>query len=248
VPSLEEALGLFQSNRLFSGAWGDNENRRQTRTQCILTFISQTFDASKCAKGSVNVGKYDEWTRKTFPTGITGGRKRYLSEEGTVVEGCRRSHVGQQFISVFMSIAEFALLLDKNKDGTFPHRRAEEVWNALYRKGLISVTFCARKWAVCREEMVRSGVIAITDRNYGPERAMKWEEGRFFPGLGLWKREKQVSLMVPIRQEKKTEEQRHNTLLYTQPEKMRRHDRRGNPRPPPLNCWQLLKTKPDDDR
>jgi hypothetical protein len=236
VPSLEQALCLFQSNRLFSGAWGDNENKRKTRTQSILTFISQTFDASKCAKGSVNVGKYDEWAKKKFPNGFTGGRKRYLNQEGKVVRGCRRSHVGPTFISVFMSIAEFALLIDKNKDETFPHKRAEQVWNALYLRGLISVKFCARKWAVCREEMVRCGVIVITDRNYGPERAMKWEEGRFFPGLGLWKGEKQVSLMGPSKLEKKNNrETRHNTLLYTQPANMRRHGGEGHARPPPLN-------------
>jgi hypothetical protein len=234
---VEEGLALIREHRLFNGAWAENESKRRSRTDSILTFISQTFDASKCENGSVNVGKYDEWAKNKFPNGFTGRRKRYLNEDGKIVCGCRRNRVGPRFISVFMSIAEFALLTDKNKDGSFPHKRAEKVWNALNLKGLISVKFCARKWAVCRESLVQHGIIEMTDRNYGPERAMKWEAGPFFPFLGLWQGEKQVSLSVPLRVEKKRVEERHNTLLYMQPGKLTGVDGKSMPRPPPEEMW-----------
>jgi hypothetical protein len=61
---------------------------------------------------------------------------------------------------------------------------------------------------------------------------MKWEVGPFFPFLGLWKGEKQHSLMVPLRVEKKREEERHNTLLYMQPGKLAGGHEKGMPRPP----------------
>jgi hypothetical protein len=123
----------------------------------------------------------------------------------------------------------------------------------------VSVKFCARKWAVCRESLVRHEIIAIPDRSYGPGRAMKWEVGRFFPFLGLWKGEKQLSLSVPLQfekkwvmkpffqflsqtepffsiplgLEKKREEEIHNTLLYKRPGKMTGGHEKGMPRPPP---------------
>ena len=100
-------------------------------------------------------------------------------------------------IAVFLSVCEFALLIDKNQDNTVPHKRAKEIWDSLYARGLISVPFCARKWATCRDEMVRYGIIQITNRNFGPGKAMEWALGPHFPFLGIWKREKQPSLQGP---------------------------------------------------
>jgi hypothetical protein len=231
-------LALLKEHHLFIGTWDEHEDKRRTRVTSILDFIAQTFDASKIAKGSVNIGKYDEWAKKTFPRGLMGRRKRYLNEEGKVIEGRHRSCVGPKFISVFMSIAEFGLLTDKNQDDSLPHKRAEMVWNALYAKGLISVKFCARKWAVCREEMVKSEIIVITDRNYGPQKAMKWDEGRYFPGLGLWKCKRQPSLLEPgcysTRTRREEREQEHNTLLYKQPTDFRDFGSGQFSRPPPV--------------
>jgi hypothetical protein len=212
---------LLKEHHLFNGTWEENEDKRKIRVTGILDFITKTFDASKIAKGSVNIGKYDEWAKKKFPRGLTRRKRRYLNEEGKIVEGRHRSCVGPKFISVFMSIAEFGLLTDKNQDDSLPHKRAAMVWNALYAKGLISVKFCARKWAVCREEMAKSEIIVITDRNYGPQKAMKWDEGRFFPGLGLWKCKRRSSLLEPgcysTRTRREEREEEHNTLLYKQP-------------------------------
>ena len=233
VPETDEALSLFQKNRLFSGEWSDNKSKRKTRTESILTFMGQTFDASKCAKGSVNIGKYDEWAKKAFPNGFKGRSRRYLNEKGEITENHHRTCVSARFLSVFMSIAEFALLTDKNKDGSFPHKRAERVWNALYAKKLITVRFCARKWAQTRERLVQHGVIVITDRNYGPDKAMKWKEGSYFPGLDLWKGEKLESLGAPHVLDERRQNNEHNTLLYKQPVKSGEFHVKGVPRSPP---------------
>jgi hypothetical protein len=55
-------------------------------------------------------------------------------------------------------------LIDKNQDTTLPHRRAEQLWESLFAKGLLPIRFCARKWAVCRELLVEYGIIWITNR------------------------------------------------------------------------------------
>jgi hypothetical protein len=235
VPSVEEALNLIRQHRLFSGSWEENEAKRSVRVQTILEFIAQTFDASKCAKGSVNVGKYDEWAVKKFPNGIKARSRRTLNQEGMWIEGRYRTSVDPKFISVFMSIVEFGLLVDKNKDGSLPHKRGEQIWNALYVRGVVSVKFCARKWAVCRNELVYLDIIKITDFNYSAGKAMKWEENRYFPGLGLWKGEKEESQLesgcYTKREERREEE--HNTWLYKRPVEMSPLSRLNAPRPPP---------------
>ena len=239
VPSLEEALAYIRENNLFTGAWEQNLTRRKARVGGILQFIEQTFDTSKLANGSVNVGKYDEWARKKFPNGLTGAGRRDLSEEGEIVQAGNDVHVPVSFVAVFMAVAEFTLLIDKNEDGSLPHNRAEELWQSLWAKGIVPVAFDSRKWAVCRDELERYGVIVVTDRSYGPGKAMRWDVGVYFPGLGLWKTPKQPSLFgpVPLAQflglEWKTKKQEHNTLLQSQ------SARNGQPyllalsRPPP---------------
>lgn len=235
VPSVEEALNLIRQHRLFSGSWEENEAKRSVRVQAILDFIAKTFDASKCAKGSVNVGKYDEWAAKKFPNGIKARSRRNLNQDGKWIKGRYRTSVDAKFISVFMSIVEFGLLVDKNKDGSLPHKRGQQIWNALHARGVVSVKFCARKWAVCRNELVHLDIIKITDFNYGPQKAMKWEEGRYFPGLGLWKGEKEES-QLDSEYYNNTEERReeeHNTWLYNGPGEMTASSRSALPRPPP---------------
>jgi hypothetical protein len=222
VPTLAEGMQLLHEHRLFSGPWDDNLALRRARVRSILSFIARTVDSGKCANGSVNVGKYDAWAATRFPNGLVGGGRRYVTEDGEVVEGCLGIHVSAKFIAVFMAIAEFALLIDKNQDDSVPHDRASELWNALFAKGLISVKFSARKWAVCREELVKHGVIAVTDRDYRPGKAMKWATGLYFPFLGLWKTTKKPSLLGSVdlgsflqNKRKRTTEQ-HNTVLHSQ--------------------------------
>jgi hypothetical protein len=197
VPTLVEALQFLKDERLFSGPWDENRDKRRARVKSILKFIARTFDAAKCAKGSVNVGKYDTWAARTFPNGLMGPGRRGLTEDGEVVEAGQGLHISPAFIGTFVAVCEFALLVDKNADGTLPHNRAQGIWQALDAKGLVPEPFCARKWAVCREELVRYGVVQITNRVYGPGKAMEWAVGRYFPGLDLWKSRKPASLLGP---------------------------------------------------
>jgi len=218
VPTLEEAMQLLHDHRLFTGSWDQNLTRRKIRVRDILNFIAETFDPSKCSNGSVNVGKYDEWAKKRFPNGLVGGHYRYMDEEGNIVEGCQGIRVSTSFIAVFMAVVEFALITDKNKDGTVPHDRCKALWQTLKDKNLIAVSFNDRKWAVCREELAKYGIIAITDRDYGPGKAMKWAAGCFFPFLGLWKTKRQPSLLGPssLREKKEKRTEQHNTFLQSQ--------------------------------
>jgi hypothetical protein len=208
MPTREEALKYIQEERLCTGAWSENSSQRGARGNSILQVIAPTFDSSKCAKGSVNVDKYDAWAHKHFPHGLAGRTRSSMSEEGDIIPG-QPIHVSARFIAVFLSICEFALLMDKNQDESLPHRRAEALWTSLELQGLITVPSCARKWAVCRDELERHGLIQVTDRNYRPGQAMKWEVGAYFPGLGLWKQQKAVRLLgsslQPI-QERRREE------------------------------------------
>ena len=219
VPTLEEALDFIQDKSLFSGEWEQNQRKRQTRVQDILDFITRTFDNAKCGNtGSINVGKYDEWAQKKFPRGFGGARRRYMTEFGEIEEGEPGEIVGSSFVAVFMAICEFALLTDKNQDGSFPHDRAEALWKALYAKDLVPVQFDADKWAICREELVKYDIVRVTDRNYRTGKAMKWEVGTYFPGLGLWKAKRQPSMMGPgcFTVKKNRREEEHNTWLPRQ--------------------------------
>jgi hypothetical protein len=140
--------------------------------------------------------------------------------------------VSSQFIACFMAVAEFALLIDKNRDATLPHRRAERLWESLFAKGLLPVRFCARKWAVCRELLVEQGVIKIVNRDYRAGKAMEWDVGSHFPGLGLRKGKRQRGLGCSVRK-KRTTTREHNTWLRQQPRISRLLVGLVRPRPPP---------------
>jgi hypothetical protein len=230
VPTLEEGMQLLHDHRLYSGPWNKHLTRRRIRVRAILRFIARTFDPAKCAKGSVSIGKYDAWAARKFPTGLMGKNRRSLTEEGEIIDG-RGVHIRSAFIAVFLAVCEFALLIDKNQDDSLPHNRAKEIWDALFAKGLVAVPFCARKWAVCREEMIRYGIIRITDRNYGPGRAMRWDLGRYFPFVGLWKGTKVRARLCGKRKEKR---RRHNTLLRKQSIRVKLNARLMPARPPPV--------------
>jgi hypothetical protein len=241
VPSQGEALRYLRDERLYTPPWDEHLARRKARVRSILNFIARTFDPAKCAKGSVNVGKYDAWAEKKFPQGLTARGRKGMDEYGEVVEG-QGVQVGPRFIAAFVAVCEFALLADKNRDDSLPHRRAEELWEALHAKGLVPVAFCARKWAACRDELERHGIIRVTDRDYGPGKAMRWDVGVYFPFLGLWKRERQRSRVgggtLPGRR-REEREKGHNTWLYQRPPGTGSGVRLMPARPPPGTALAL---------
>lgn len=81
-----------------------------------------------------------------------------------------------------------------------------------------------RKWKVCREAMVRLGIVKIVNREFGPGKAMKWEVGDYFPFLGMWKSSGKKKIggltfeefLEALKKEKKRERRGHNTLLLKQ--------------------------------
>ena len=222
IPTVEEALGFIQENRLYTGAW-DNPARRG-RVRGILKYISKTFDTSKCTKQTqtVNIGKYDAWAKAKFPNGIGGGKRRCVTDDFQVREISICGQIEWKFISLFISICEYCLLVEANQDGSLPHERAKELWKYLHKKGLITTCFDDRKWAVCRDVLEKHGIIK-TVRNKAPGQAWKWSVGQFFPLLGLWKKKKQPSLCAAISWmdcitvasiTRETQQGQHNSLLY----------------------------------
>lgn len=201
VPTVDEALKYIKDHGLYSGEW--KNSARRSRVRGILKFIARTFDPNKCVKpndstAAVNIGKYDAWAKKKFPNGLVGCKqRRNVTETFEIVEVKERVAVSWQFISVFVSVCEYCLLLDKNEDGSLPHQRAKDLWNWLYEKNLVAVSFDDRKWAVCRDGLEKLGIIKITDRSYEAKKAMKWAVAPFFPMLGLWKAKKLPSLGEP---------------------------------------------------
>jgi hypothetical protein len=88
----------------------------------------------------------------------------------------------------------------------------------LTAKGLVRVRFSDRKWAACRDELDSYEIVKVVDRNYGPDKAMRWELGKFSPGSGTWKTVKEPSLLGPgvLRDERRITTEQHNTLLSQQ--------------------------------
>ncbi len=224
VPTLKQALEFIKDNGLYSGEW--KNSARASRVRGILKFIAQTFDPRKCLKsgssmGTVNLGKFDAWAKKKFPNGLVGGKRRKtVTEDFQIVDSAERVSVSWEFISVFVSICEYCLLLDKNDDDSLPHQRAKDLWNWLHENQLVSVAFDDRKWAVCRDGLEKLGIIKITDRNYATNKAMRWAVAPFFPLLGLWKSSRQRRRNGEARcwadlgdNSRKEREEEHNSLL-----------------------------------
>jgi len=241
VPTVQEALKFIKDNGLYTGTW-DNPDRR-VRVRGILKFIAKTFDAKKCTKprrtkAPMNIGKYDAWAKAKFPNGIGGGRRRIVTDHFEIKEVRRSGHIEWKFISIFVSVCEFCLLVEKNEDGSLPHERAKALWNWLHTNGLVTVAFDDRKWAVCRDTLERYGIIKI-DRRKGPGQAWKWETDSFFPLLGMWKGKKSPSLNAAIswvdftRLTVMRREKQHNPLLHQEPDYWGRLDVLLTARPPP---------------
>lgn len=184
LPTLEQALDYIKENGLYSGDWHDHEKRRKHRVKTLLAYIGKTFDSNKSAKGSVPLGKYDNWVAKEYPHGIKGIRQ---SNRPDMTVERRSVSVSRQWVSVAMSVIEFLLLIDGMPDGGLPQWRAEQLWNALKNRGAIKVSWDQRKWRLLRETLVAHEVITITDRTYKfGEKAMCWATGKFFPFLRNW--------------------------------------------------------------
>ena len=214
-------MDFIKSNNLFTGAWEHNRGKRKVRVGQILPFIARTFNPSLCTgvRHEINFGKFDAWAKQHCPDGWRRKAKRSLDEYGNIIVRQRSRTVADwQFISVFLSLAEYVVLHDKNNDDSVPSARAESLWTLLYEQGVVSIPFCPRKWKIVRDRLETLGVLRI-DHHYHRGQAMKWWIGTLFPGLGLRKMPKVKGLLEPVdlvefllnMNEKKREI--HNSLL-----------------------------------
>ena len=198
VVSLAEALQYIKANHLYTDSW---ENaKRPSRVRWILKRIAKTFDASKClgVRYDVQVGKFDKWAQQHVGT-IKGRDRRSMDEYGGVSIRENRYGVDWQFASAFLSVVEYCLVTSPNDDGSLPHARAKEIWDRCYEGGLIKMSFCDRKWKICRDWLERRGVLKVTDRNWHRGKAMRWEVKAEFHRLhDWWCREKQPSLLEAV--------------------------------------------------
>jgi hypothetical protein len=245
VPTVDEALRFIQENGLYTGAWANPA--RRIRVRGILKFIAKTFDTKKCTKqgkttATVNIGKYDAWAKAKFPNGIGGGKRRIVTDDFQIRTISKCGRIEWEFISVFVSVCEYCLLVEQNPDGSLPHKRAKALWKWLHGKKLITVKYDDRKWSACRDGLEKYGVIKVTDRNYEANKAMKWAIGPYFPLLGLWKTKKEPSLLDPITWDQfmkklantaDTQQGRHNSLLRQKSAETLVVSLFGSARPPP---------------
>ncbi len=200
VVTVEEALSFVKDNNLYSGDWEDNRTHRRVRVRWILKRIAKTFDASKCCgvRYSISIGKYDNWARHHVGT-IRGTDRRDLDEQGNLVVRPNYRQVDWRFVSVFLAIIEYCLVISPNEDGSLPQVRAEDLWKRCYYGGLTSVKFDERKWAICRDWLEKQCVIKVVDRNWHRGKAMRWAVAKDFNRLHIWwRREKQPGLLEAV--------------------------------------------------
>ncbi|MGA2063273.1 MAG: hypothetical protein ABSG67_22610 [Thermoguttaceae bacterium] len=216
VVTVDEALTFIRQNNLFSGRWEDNYNRRRSRVESILHYISQTFDPALCnVHYDIKVGKYDAWAKRHCPKGWRSPTRHRVDEYGLVTEIKDRTVADWHFVSIFLSVVEYCLLQDKNADNSLPHVRAEELWDLLLERGIINVSFCPRKWKIVRDVLERLGLITV-NHIWFRDQAMCWEVGLYFPGLGSWKGSRVRGLLEPGSLEEligRGRERGHNSYL-----------------------------------
>lgn len=215
----EEALGFIQQHRLYTGDWEDGLGRRKSRVSQILDFIAKTFDANKCRSSrpvvTVNLSRFSHWAQ--ICSGWRAADRVTMDEYGRIMRIRDRTVVGSEFLSVFMSVVEYVLITDKNRDDTVPQERAKAIWDDLYRTGQTNVKYCPRKWAICRKRLESMGIIKI-DHTHFHGQAMKWWPTDLFPCQPReWKADKVRGMLDAVELgeflEEKREREQHNSLL-----------------------------------
>ena len=119
-------MEFIKANNLYTGAWQDNAAKRQVRVGQILPFIAKTFDPSLCTgvRHDINFGKFNQWARQYCPDGWRASPRRGLDQfQNVIVRQRSRAVADWEFVSLFLSIAEYIVLHDKNEDDSVPSAR-----------------------------------------------------------------------------------------------------------------------------
>ena len=199
VTTQQEALDYIRSNRLFTESWEDNK-ARPPRVKWILRYIAKTFDPAKCrgVRHEVPIGKYDNWAIHHVGT-IRGQGRKIVDEYGDVHVRENRYTIDRRFVSTFLSIVEYCLIISPNEDGSLPQARAEDIWNRCYEGGQTQMPFSQKKWAICRDWLEKQGVIKVVDRDWHRGKAMRWKVLDLFFRLPVWwRREKRPALLEAV--------------------------------------------------
>lgn len=176
VPTLNEALDFLFNNRLFTGNWADNEERRKISVDQILPFIAQTFDPSKtvCKNGlALDADKLNQmraYVRQHYTDGLPPIPNR------------KKQRISEDSIAVFLHLTQVCVWDDPNPDASVPRNRFEALWELLRKNKLVVVKWNRHYWKSLREFFSEvHTLIEVFDDTYAPGKAMKWRLTPQFP-------------------------------------------------------------------
>jgi hypothetical protein len=185
VATEREALDFIKANRLYTGDWNENLERRKARVRWILGYHAQTFDASKCGAGHVEIGKFDGWARANFarpthfPLKKKSGRTKMVRLSG-------------EDVATYLAVFDFCITRSMKGDKGVPHERVMQLWESLYGKRVVHRQAKDERVAAIREMLAAREVIRITNREYGHGNSMTYDYGPNYPGKEFWRRPKKV--------------------------------------------------------
>lgn len=106
-----------------------------------------------------------------------------------LVKANKRYVVQEEHAAICFAIMRF-VYDHPHKDGTFPQKRAESLWNAAYSQGLIDCSWNHYRWIAVRNFLTNNGFIQWEDNNYfhyfgetKKGRACKWTVTADFYGM-----------------------------------------------------------------
>lgn len=106
-----------------------------------------------------------------------------------LVKANRRYVVQEEHAAIIFAIMRF-VYDHPHKDGTFPQKRAESLWNSAYDQGLIDCTWNHYRWKAVRDFLTKNGFIDWEDNTYfhyfgetKKGRACKWTVTAEFYGM-----------------------------------------------------------------
>lgn len=182
----EEALDFIHQHKLYTGEWGQNEERRRRRVEDILKIIGKTFDPKKCSTGSrfeFDVTKYRLFTQQHLPDRIKHiERKGLVRETGEIHHYSRYVIATNEDIACWMAINEFCRTTSLQDDGGVPEDRAEKIWEAIHRAGKVKHKWCVKRWRLIRDHLHERKIV-ICDYESDRNKAYCYQPGQFHPGV-----------------------------------------------------------------
>ncbi len=156
VPSECEALDFIESQQLYSPPWEQNLSARKRRVRGILKYIDKSFDPRRCCTG--------DWVQNT---------KDRLDRMRAYVRQFYEGKEKQEGVAVFLTIAEYCLIINPNDDKSVPREGFEALWGELVYESLTTIKWDKRRWKRLRDYFDEMGIISV-EKVWGPGKAMRW--------------------------------------------------------------------------